>query len=289
MANDVLVLGGTGQLGRALCAALERGGRDVRAPVRAELDLEHTAEVAEAVRVGRFRTVYNAAAYTDVNGAERPEEALRVQRLNRDLPRELARACALVGTRLLHVSTDYVFDGTKGEPYVETDPVRPLQQYGRSKLEGERAALGVNPATLVARTSTRYGPGPRERPHYVDAILRQARAGDAISVVRPPVASPTHAPDLAEWLIALEPLDVAGVLHTVNDGGCRRAELARAAVRAAGLGGRVTVTERPDPTGGLARPADARLDTAKLAGLLGRPPRGWQHALEAYVRAEPAA
>lgn len=281
----LLVLGASGMLGRSLVAAAERRGLEPLRPARQELDLERPEEARAAIERLRPGAVVNAAAWTDVAGAERPESRERVYRLNRDGPRALAEVCRDLGALLVHLSTDYVFDGTKGAPYVEEDRPNPLQVYGRSKLEGEEAILAAWSEALVVRSSTLYGPGPRPRPHYVDAILDQAARGGAIEVVETPVASPTYTVDLAEAILDLLASGRRrGVVHVVNAGFCSRLELARAAVEAAGLSGAVRVVGRPEPPGGLRRPAYSVLSTARLEGWLGRPLRSWSEALRAYVR-----
>jgi len=204
--------------------------------------------------------------------------------LNRDAPRELARACRRLGLPFIHVSTDYVFDGESTRPYREDDAAAPLQVYGESKLEGEHAVVRAHRQALVVRTSTLYGPGPRERPHYVDAILRQAREKRRIEVVRLPVSSPTHAPDLAWGIVELLVREASGLVHVVNEGGCSRLELATETVRMAGLSDAVEVRERPEPAGGLLRPAYSVLDTSRFHELTGRSMHPWQEALQTYIQ-----
>jgi len=129
--------------------------------------------------------VINASAFTDVAAAERPENRETVLRLNRDAPALLARTCAGRGIPLVHVSTDYVFDGRSRRPYREDDPTHPLQVYGASKLEGELGVLAAHPSALIVRTSTLFGPATRSRPNFVDAILAQALRSEVVSVVVP--------------------------------------------------------------------------------------------------------
>jgi dTDP-4-dehydrorhamnose reductase len=270
-------------LGRALVRALGARGIACDAPASAELDLTRIAGIGPAVRARAPRAIVNAAAYTDVAGSESADHAARRDALNRDAPGELAATAAALGIPLVHVSTDYVYDGTKAVPYVEDDPVRPVQAYGRSKLEGEQAVRAQLPRALIVRTSTLYGPGPRPRPHYVDAILAQARKQTVIEVVRLPVSSPTLSTDLAEAIVDLLDVRASGVVHVVNAGGCSRLELATETVRLAGLADRVVVREREAPAIDLARPAYSILSTARFARLTGRPMRPWDAALADYV------
>lgn len=283
-ARRVLLLGSSGLLGRALAGALARRDRPFDAPDEGRLDLTLSGAVESFLSGREYAAVINAAAYTDVTHAEQADQHDAVMRLNRDAPRELARACARSGLPLAHVSTDYVFDGSKGEPYREEDAVAPLQFYGLSKLEGEQAVLDAHPAAVVVRTSTLFGPGRRSRPHYVDAVLGQARVKDRLELVRLPVSSPSYAPDLAESMLRLLDVEAAGVVHVVNCGSCTRIELAQEAMRLAGPRYEAEVVERLDSPGGPGRPDYSVLDVARYTGLTGSPPRTWQAALADYLR-----
>lgn len=288
MSGNLLVLGGTGRLGRAVGAELARRCRAFDAPARPAFDLADPAAIRARIDALRPAAVLNLAAFTDVGAAERPENHAAAIALNAELPAALAAACARLAIPFVHVSTDYVFDGLKTTPYLEDDPVNPVQVYGATKLDGERDALVKNPASLILRVSTLYGPGRPQRPAYVDAILAQAKAralagGGSLEVVEAPVSSPTYAPDVAPVLVDLLDRGATGIVHTVNDGAASRLELARAVVALSGLGDRVEVRVRPEPPGALRRPAYSVLDTSKLYRLLGRRLPSWEGALERYV------
>jgi dTDP-4-dehydrorhamnose reductase len=282
--RPVLVLGGAGLLGHACATLLRTDGVAVQTPGRGTIDLRHPRPTVEAVRELRPRLVINSAAFTDVTGAERPENRPRVFAINRDGAAAVARACAALGCALVHVSTDYVFDGAQRSPYTEDDPVGPLQTYGESKLAGEREVLAAMPSALIARTSTLFGPGRAGRLHYVDAILQQARARDLVEVAELPVSSPCYTPDVAAALLALARHRVSGVVHVVNAGQSSRLELARAVVEAAGLAERVHVGSRPESPGALRRPAYSALDGTRHASICGGPLRHWRDALEEHLR-----
>ena len=288
MTGAILVLGGTGLLGRAVAAELRRRLRPFEAPGRAVFDLEDLGAVSSRLESFRPSAVLNLAGFTDVAAAERPEHHAAAIALNAELPKALARACARRTIPFVHVSTDYVFDGETTTPYLEDDPVHPIQVYGVSKLEGEQGALSINPRALIARVSTLYGPDRAHRPAYVDAILAQARekaaaGGGALLVVERPVSSPTYAPDVAPALIDLLDNGAHGIVHVVNDGAASRLRLASAAVSLAGLSKSVTVGARPEPHNTLARPSYSVLDTAKLHGMIGRKLPPWDNALARYV------
>ena len=285
--RPVLLLGGTGLLGRALLAMLARHGHAVTAPSRAAWDLRDPALPARIQALGPG-LVINAAAFTDVAAAELPRHRAEVHRLNVEVPAEAAAAAAELDVPLVHVSTDYVFDGRASAPYREEDPPAPLQVYGASKLEGERRVAAAHPRALVVRTSTLFGDRPGGRPTYVEAIVAQARRGGPVRVVELPVSSPTYAPDLAEAVVGLVRAGASGIVHVVNDGACSRLELARASVAAAGLEPTVPVEPRPAPEEDVRRPAFSVLATARLSTLLGRPLRPWSEALAIFVRGLPA-
>jgi dTDP-4-dehydrorhamnose reductase len=277
-----LVLGCTGQLGTALVRELEARGAAVAAPPEAEVDLLHS-DLGAVVGASSPTAVINAAAYNDVDGAELEPNRNAAFRLNRDVPAELAGACAARGIPLVHVSTDYVFDGRNQEPYREEDPTAPLQAYGRTKLDGERAVIAAHPSALVVRTSTLFGTNRRGGSNYIAAVLARATAAPALEVVRLPVSSPTYAPDLGRGILRLLDAGAAGLVHVVNSGGCSRLELATEAVRLAGLAGRVEIRERPAATTGAPRPAYSVLDTARYTALTGDSMRPWQEAVRDYV------
>lgn len=279
-ARRILVTGASGQLGRALVALL--GPRVAWSGGSAELDVRDATAVSRRVGEVRPDVVVNASAYNKVDAAE--SEAAEALAVNAAGPAHLARACRDAGALLVHVSTDYVFDGASRRPYREEDPVHPLQVYGASKLAGETEVLLAGGRSLVVRTSTLFGPAPRTRRNYVDAILEQARRGARIEVVELPVASPTFAPDLASGIIALVERGATGVVHVTNRGHCSRLELARTVVEEAGLGDSVEVRTR-EAVPGVPRPDYSVLDTARFEALTGTPLRPFRQAVAAQIRA----
>ena len=282
--HGILLIGGLGLLGGALIAELNRSRRAYVAPSPEEMDLRRSGAVFGWMDRNPPAAVINAAAYTDVVRAEEDDQQDEVWRLNRDAPRELAAACAGRGVPLIHVSTDFVFDGGKEAPYREEDPVSPLQVYGSSKLEGERAVLDELPTAAVVRTSTLFGPGRRDRPHYVDAVLSRARRGVPLELVRRPVSSPAYAPDLARALLLLLDAEGSGIFHVANRGSCSRIELALEAMRLAGPDFAADVVERPEQPGGPPRPPYSVLDTSRFTARCGQKTRTWQEALAEYIR-----
>ncbi|WP_432825414.1 dTDP-4-dehydrorhamnose reductase [Dactylosporangium sp. CA-092794] len=222
-----LVTGAGGMLGHDLLAVLD--GRDVTAATRAELDITDAAKVRDVVE--GHDVVLNAAAWTDVDGAESDEAGATA--VNGTGVATLATACAATGARLLHVSTDYVFAGDATEPYAEDAPTAPLNAYGRSKLAGERAVLRTLPETgYVVRTAWLYGTHGN---NFVRTMLRLARERDFVEVVDDQVGQPTWSRDLAERLVALAGAGApAGVYHGTASGQTSWHGLAEAVFEGAG-------------------------------------------------------
>jgi dTDP-4-dehydrorhamnose reductase len=275
----VLVAGARGQLGRALARAAARAGHEYAGADLPELDVtDRTAVLAWAARQ-RPDVIVNAAAFTAVDAAEVHEaEALAV---NGTAVGHLAEAADAAGALLVQLSTDYVFDGECERPYREDDPVNPLSAYGRTKLEGERAAAGAR-RHLVARTAWLFGEGS----NFVGAILRQLAAGrEELCVVADQEGCPTYAEDLAGALLALAAGGARGTVHVVNDGSASWYELAREIVRLRGAAARVVpvaTAEFPRPA---RRPRRGVLDAARLSALVGAPLPPWQDALARYLAA----
>ena len=279
MSERIVIVGAMGQVGSALCGTLDREERSYLALGRQDLDLT-APDVGEHVARLEPAAVINAAAWTDVGAAEQSVNRQLVWEVNCHGPRRLAERCAALGAAFVHISTDYVFDGQAVEPYKEDAAPNPLQAYGASKLDGEREVARVCPEALIVRTSTVYGDRPAG-PHYVDKILAQARKLPKLEVVRLPVSSPSYTVDIAEALVNLLDAGARGIVHVVNAGAASRLELAREAVRLAGLD--IEVDERPAPSGDLERPDYSVLDTSRYTELTGEPMRPWREALRDYV------
>ena len=206
----VLLVGGSGQLGRALRPRL--GAHDVEAPGSDRLDVRDAAAVRAAVEAAGPDLVLNCAAWTDVDGAEAdPQGAFAT---NADGPRHLAEAATRIGAAPLHVSTDYVFDGEKATPYVESDPTHPLQVYGRSKRAGEEAVLERCERAWVVRTAWLYSTTGTN----FALTMRRLAEGGAVRVVDDQLGCPTYAPHLAEALVELVRGEAFGLHHLAGGG-----------------------------------------------------------------------
>jgi dTDP-4-dehydrorhamnose reductase len=277
----VAVTGAAGQLGRALVSLLGprvawSGGRDA-------LDVRDPAAVARVLDRVRPDVVINAAAFNDVDGAE--SDVASAMAVNAVGVGHLARACRDRGAMLVHVSTDYVFDGAKHEPYDEDDHPRPLNVYGVSKLAGCLLVAATDGPHLVVRTSAVFGPGGNrvKGGSFVERILGRVRDGQPLRVVGDQVFSPTYAPDLAEALVALVDRDARGLLHVTNSDSCSWHQLAVAALEIAGVRASVEEIRSRDLGAPARRPAYSVLanDRARAAGL--PPLRPWRDALAEFL------
>jgi dTDP-4-dehydrorhamnose reductase len=273
-----LVFGASGLLGRALVPELEGRGWDVSPLRRSHVDVANREAVRDLVASWRGDQVVNLAAYTAVDQAERePERAFAV---NRDGAGNVARAARDVGARLLHLSTDYVFDGRRSAPYPPDAHPSPLSVYGRSKLEGEEAVQGEGGHWLLVRTSWLYGAGG---PNFVEKVLDRARRGERVEVVDDQRGRPTWTVTLAETLGDLLDGEARGTFHAGDGGDATWWELAREAFRLAGIEGEPERVGSSRFRGGARRPPYSVLDLSATEALLGRPAPHWKESLKAYM------
>lgn len=279
----VIIVGSGGLLGQALMRALrdEVDGRLV-GWTRAELDVVDRHAVMEAIAGEAPDCVINAAAYTDVDGCETASrEELAV---NASAPGYLAEACTRCAARLVHISSDFVFDGEARCPYAPDDPMNPLSAYGRSKAAGESVIRDAACRHLIIRTSWLFGPGGG---HFVDAILRKARAGEALRVVNDQRGCPTYTADLADAIVRLLATQAEGTFHFANGGSCTWYDLASAVLeRTSPAGVSLTPISSEELSGPARRPAYSVLDTSRYTAVTGHTPAPWQDALDRYTRRE---
>jgi dTDP-4-dehydrorhamnose reductase len=285
----ILVFGGNGQLGRELA----RMARERRIPFcalpRAQADISDAQAVAEAFAAHSPTVVVNAAAYTKVDLAEREPEAAMLG--NAKGPQVLAQACARSGIPLVHVSTDYVFDGAKTAPYVEDDPIAPISAYGRSKAAGEAAVRATAPCHLILRTAWVYS---EFGSNFLKTMLRLARERDELRVVADQHGSPTSTRDLANAILTAAPRllndpDLAGTYHFTGAGITSWHGFGERIVAAqAPFTGRnpkvvpISTEEFPAPA---RRPKNSALDCTHFTRSFGVAPRPWQDETDAVVRA----
>jgi len=282
--SRVLVLGGKGRLGAAL--ARKWSARHQVTAAGREIDLAHLSALERALQESAFDVLVNCAATTNVDRCETERDEART--VNADAVAVMGRVAADRQARLIHISTDYVFDGTKETPYVESDAPHPLGYYGQTKLDGENAALSTSDRHMVARVSWVFGP---DRPSFVDMIVDRARTNDRVEAVFDKTSSPTYAEDAADWLEPFLSGDLPGGLyHACNSGSCTWQEYGQQALDAARKAGVVlrATTVDPIPLASLKnfiapRPPHTSMDTTRLTEATGLRPRPWQEAVEDYI------
>jgi dTDP-4-dehydrorhamnose reductase len=283
----------TGRRGQVVRSLVERGAGsqfEVIALGRPELDLDGTqASIISALEAARPDVIVSAAAYTQVDKAE--SEAQQAFAINAVAPRALGQVAAKLDVPLLHLSTDYVFDGCKLSPYVESDPTGPQGAYGASKLEGEQAVLSEQPNSAVLRTAWVYSPFGS---NFVKTMLRLAADREEVGVVADQRGNPTSALDIADGILAVagnlvesDDPSLRGIFHMTAAGEASWAEFAQAIFAAsAGLGGpqarvrQIATVDYPTPA---KRPSNSRLDCSKLARLHDVRLPDWRQSVQQVV------
>jgi dTDP-4-dehydrorhamnose reductase len=286
----ILLTGGSGQLATAVAMAAPLCDMPVHRVDRPILDFDRPGTVAEVFSSCAPSLVINAAAYTAVDAAEDDTDA--AFRANRDGPAQLARLCQSAGIPLIHISTDFVYDGCKGTPYVETDAAAPQNVYGASKLAGDLAVLEAWSRAIVLRTAWVYSPTGR---NFVRTMLAAGQRNRQLRVVADQTGCPTSAADLADVILAIAARlandgwqdSYAGVHHAAGSGAATWRDLAVATFAAAARHGMVTPTVTPIATHEwptrAKRPPDSRLDCGKLQAAFGLRLPPWQDALARTV------
>jgi len=282
-AQRVLITGGGGQLASDLEARLRPTG-DVLAPSRAQLDITDDAAVAGMFEQFRPMAVYNCAAFHNVEVCEREEE--RAFEVNARAVKRLAERCAEHGARLVHLSTNYVFDGAAASAYDEEAHPNPRSIYAISKLAGEHAALAYAPDTLVVRTAGLYGlhGSASKGGNFVTRMIARAREQDALTVVADQRLTPTFTSDLAQGILAAVDAGVAGVLHVTNTGATSWHGFTTAIMELTGLPVPVEASVTMRAPGAADRPLNGVLvsSVAELRGLPSLQP--WETALADYLQ-----
>lgn len=282
----ILITGGSGQVGHCLKAQLE-GCAELSVPDSAVLDISNRDSVWRAVEAFRPDYIINAAAYTAVDKAE--NDAERAFAVNRDGARHLAEAAEAAGAVMLHISTDYVFDGAGGAPYDEAAPTAPQNIYGASKLAGEQAVLAACRRAVVMRTSWVFGANGQ---NFVKTMLRLGRERDSLGIVADQYGAPTAAADIAAALITIvrrhtpeQLAERAGIYHYCGSPYASWFEFAETIFAEAAAQGvlakipavkPIATADYPTPA---KRPADSRLDCGKIRAVFGIGPCDWHSAL----------
>lgn len=286
----VLLTGAGGQLGRALVATAP-ATIELVACTRSQLDITDLAEVKARLATLRPHAVINAAAYTAVDQAE--AEPARAEAINVGGADHLARHCAAHGARLVHLSTDFVFDGAVSRPYAPQAPVAPLGVYGRTKAAGEAAVLASAPTAVVLRTAWLYGPSGR---NFLTTMLRLMAQGTALRVVADQVGAPTAVDGLAHaiWRLLAQP-EVCGIQHWTDAGCASWYDFATAIAEEATAAGRFATEPVVLPIGSVqyptpaARPAYSVLDCGATRQALALPAEHWRKGLRRVLGDLPAS
>ena len=282
----IVIIGAGGRLGSALMRKY-RDKFDLVGFDHDDLDLSSEKEIADWLLPLDFEVLINTAALTNVDYCEtHREEAFRI---NAEAPRLLAEICRGKNAKMIHVSTDYVFDGEKREPYREEDEARPISVYGESKREGEKNVLAAQDRHLVIRVSWVFGP---DRPSFIDAMIDRARESERVDAIADKFSTPTYTRDIAEMLPRFFDVDVkSGILHFANAGECSWQEYAQFALdncRSLGLplkAKTVDALKLADMKNWVARrPVNSVLSTAKFLSLTGNTPRTWRDAVADYIK-----
>jgi dTDP-4-dehydrorhamnose reductase len=291
----IIIVGVGGRLGAALAREFQ-DKYDAAGFNHAQLDLMNLDDVREKLRATNFDVLVNAAAFTNVDLCETQRD--QAFRINAEAPRILAEICRDKDAKLIHFSTDYVFDGEKREPYTEKDEANPISVYGESKLAGEKNVLAARGRHLVVRVSWVFGP---DRPSFIDGMIKRAQESEEVDAVADKISTPTYTHDIAGMLPQFFDGDVAGaILHFANAGECSWREYAQWALdccqefgvpvkaRTVGAIKLSDMTRLRRDYGGQAnwiarRPVYSVLSSAKYGKLTGRSPRAWREAVADYI------
>ncbi|CAA9239532.1 MAG: dTDP-4-dehydrorhamnose reductase [uncultured Chthoniobacterales bacterium] len=282
----IVIVGAGGRLGAALLRDYTPRGATIGL-TRQQLDLADAAQVRDTLGALDFDVLINCAAQTNVDRCEtHPDEAFQ---LNAEAPGVLAEICTRKGAKLVHISTDYVFDGEQRAPYTEDDAAEPISVYGESKRRGEQRVLEVSEGHLVVRVSWVFGP---DRPSFVDWAMQQAREKDHVEAIGDKFSTPSYTLDLADMLSRLMSHDDAcGIFHLTNGGACSWQEYGQYALDCCVAEGipMKTRTVGAVPLASMEkfiarRPVHTTLSTAKYTQVTGHAPREWRHAVADYVR-----
>lgn len=282
----IVITGAAGRLGGAL-VRLYSEKHEVFGIRRSDMCCENEDGIRRLLGGMDFDLLINPAALTQVDYCE--DHIAEARAVNETAPRIMAEICSDRGARMMHVSTDYVFDGVQPGNRIESDPTNPQSEYGRSKLAGEQAVLDILPNSLVTRTSWVFG---RERGSFLDMIVQRAVENDHVEAIEDKWSSPCYADDYAfllERLMAVP--DAKGILHLCNSGSCSWKEYGQAALDSAQAAGIPLKTNKVHgiPIASLTqfvahRPIHSAMSTDKVEALTGMQPRPWEQAVDDYVR-----
>jgi dTDP-4-dehydrorhamnose reductase len=279
--SHALIVGGRGMLGADLAQTLRSDAAFEKVEIAdlPELDITDEANRESFFEHRSPDIIFNCAAYTDVDGCESDRE--RAFAVNAHGAGELAAIAAALGAGFVHVSTDFIFDGSKDAPYAEEDSPNPLSVYGESKLASEQLVALKGSEWIIVRTAWLYGRNGR---NLVDTMLTLAREREELAGVTDQIGSPTWTRDLAVAMAVIAKAGVCGVFHAANTGACSRCEQVKFIVECADLSTRVKPVDASSFARAATVPAQSQLDTSKLRRVVGHTMRPWAEALREYVQ-----
>jgi len=280
-AKRIAILGSTGQLGTDLVEVLRQGETfDVIALSHADADCTDAEAIHDVLNLAEPRIVVNCAAYVRVDDCE--DHADDAFRINAAGALNVARACAALDALCVYISTDYVFDGAKATPYVESDAALPINVYGVSKLAGEILVRQAAPRWLIVRTASLFGrTGARGKGgNFVETVIAKAKAGEALKIVNDVRMSPTYARDAAAGLAALLESGANGIVHLTNDGACSWFEFAKKTLELTGQQACLEPVQVSEYLTRAKRPSNSALRSERSLVKL----RSWQDGLRAYLQ-----
>jgi dTDP-4-dehydrorhamnose reductase len=279
----IVIVGTGGRLGAALAREFKK--YDLTTVNREQLDLSDLDDLSTKLRPMVFDVLINAAGFTNVDACETERD--RAFLINAEAPGLLAKICDAKHAKLIHFSTDYVFDGEKRTPYTEEDEANPISFYGESKLIGEQNVLAAGDHHLVVRVSWVFGP---DRPSFIDAIIRRAQENEKVDAIADKFSTPTYTHDVAQMLPQFFRTVEGGIVHFANAGKCSWQEYAQRALddcRDASMPLKATTVgalKLNDMKNWVARrPVYSVLSTVKYTELTGRAPRAWREAVADYI------
>lgn len=272
------IFGGTGMLGHDLLKALGKSHEVVSFGSK-DMDITDLDAVYAQIKINRPDVVINTAALTDVDKCElEPDLAFRVNAMG---PKNIAIACGDHNVKMVHISTDYVFDGTKGEPYTEFDRVNPINNYGRSKAAGEDFVRTLARKHAIIRTAWVFG---EKRSHFVDYVANSLMSGDEITAVQDMISSPTYAHDLAEAVIKIAMSNEAGTFHAANKGYCSRVQMVEEIMKIMRKTSKLVVVNQSQWKRPAKRPVFSALKNYHMGLVNIDEMAGWRDALKRYIR-----
>jgi dTDP-4-dehydrorhamnose reductase len=287
--SSILVTGGDGLVAHAL-KELNAADHDLILLGHRDFDLTNSAQMRQQLDAINPQVVINTAAYNLVEQCEKEREIS--WNVNATGPGTLAQLCAEKNLRLVHYSTDYVFDGAKNAPYLEADPPHPLNHYGAGKLASESNVLAASSRHLVLRTSWVFGAHPTQTKSYVHSILRAAQSGRDLKATSDQISVPTFAGDLARWTLEMIQKNGSGLFHAVNDEGVSRFDWTEVILAEASRTGLIAQLPKVESVTSdffkstMPRPKDSRLDNGKLAKFLGHSLGSWRGGLRKMLAQE---